>query len=318
LATLTINNSIFRENEIFIGYNNVTGGGSGALENRGQATISDSTFVANKSGPAGAIGNRGDIIIRDSIIDDNIAFERAGGIFNRGTLILENSSVSGNKAQEWGGGILNYKEGVATISGSTIANNTVERFNRQASGIDNWGQITIINSTVSGNAILTQSSPPYQHAVIQQHWFPSSMTLIHTTIADNEPQGASNVFGVWVTSGDFIMHNTLLAGNGSSNCQIDTTAKVEGSGNVADDATCGSGASQFPDLDFGPLADNGGPTLTHALAGSSPARDAGEPAFCESVDQRGVAREPGKCDAGAYELQQTGPAKLFLPLLRDS
>ncbi len=317
LATLTVDNSLFRENEIFIGFNNTVGGGGGALENMGRATVSDSTIVENNSGSGGAVQNRGDLTISNTIIDDNIAFGRAGGIFNRGNLILEYSSVSGNQAEEWGGGILNYKQGVATVTGSTIANNSVERFNRQASGIDNWGQITIINSTISGNSIPGQSPPLDEHAVIQQHWFPSSLTLIHTTIADNEPQGASNVFGVWVTTGDFIMHNTLLAGNGSSNCQISTANKIEWSGNIADDVSCSSGASHFPDLSISPLGDNGGPTLTHALGESSPARDAGDPAFCESVDQRGVARAPEQCDAGAYEVAETGPSSLYLPLLRN-
>ena len=60
----------------------------------------------------------------------------------------------------------------------------------------------------------------------------------------------------------------------------------------------GSIASPIDPL-LGALADNGGGTLTHALAGSSPAIDAGNPAApgsggasCEAADQRGVPRPP--------------------------
>ncbi len=58
---------------------------------------------------------------------------------------------------------------------------------------------------------------------------------------------------------------------------------------------------------LGPLADNGGPTLTLALLTGSPAIDAG--LDCPAVDQRGVARPQGPgCDIGAFELVPTPPA----------
>ena len=51
---------------------------------------------------------------------------------------------------------------------------------------------------------------------------------------------------------------------------------------------------------LGPLADNGGPTLTHALLAGSPAIDAADTAVCPATDQRGVARDAA-CDVGAFE-----------------
>ena len=53
------------------------------------------------------------------------------------------------------------------------------------------------------------------------------------------------------------------------------------------------------------LADNGGPTVTHASLDGSPVRDLGQAGLCLPVDQRGVARPAGAaCDAGAYEVGQ--------------
>jgi hypothetical protein len=53
---------------------------------------------------------------------------------------------------------------------------------------------------------------------------------------------------------------------------------------------------------IGPLADNGGPTFTHALSPGSPAIDAANDALCPATDQRGTNRPQGThCDIGAYE-----------------
>src|SRR5918992_2854335 len=55
------------------------------------------------------------------------------------------------------------------------------------------------------------------------------------------------------------------------------------------------------DPDLWALADNGGPTLTHALQYGSLAIDSSQ-VPCSVVDQRGVERpQNGRCDAGAYE-----------------
>jgi hypothetical protein len=53
---------------------------------------------------------------------------------------------------------------------------------------------------------------------------------------------------------------------------------------------------------LGPLQDNGGSTVTHALLPGSPAIDAGDPTRCRGTDQRGVPRPQGaECDIGAFE-----------------
>ena len=61
---------------------------------------------------------------------------------------------------------------------------------------------------------------------------------------------------------------------------------------------------------LGPLAANGGPTLTHAELPGSPAIDHANSAACPATDQRDVSRpQPrgGACDIGAFELVRSAP-----------
>jgi hypothetical protein len=74
--------------------------------------------------------------------------------------------------------------------------------------------------------------------------------------------------------------------------------------NVYGDTTCFAVGSDrvTGSAGVGALADNGGPTSTHALLPGSPALDGADGALCPATDQRGVARPRGAgCDAGSVE-----------------
>jgi hypothetical protein len=114
------------------------------------------------------------------------------------------------------------------------------------------------------------------------------------------------------------MRNTLVAANTASSapdCATHTMSiasegynlvgEVSGACSIAGDTT--GNLSGVPGL--GPLANNGGPTLTHAVLATSIARNAGNPAGCTNAegqplahDQRGFTRvDGGRCDIGAVE-----------------
>src|SRR5206468_3475874 len=82
--------------------------------------------------------------------------------------------------------------------------------------------------------------------------------------------------------------------------------------NLENGNTCGFSAAgdiRNADPKLGPLADNSGPTHTHALLAGSPAIDAGSSSGFAATDQRGVARpQGGRADIGAYEGTITGSA----------
>ncbi|MEE8046202.1 MAG: choice-of-anchor Q domain-containing protein, partial [Dehalococcoidia bacterium] len=99
--------------------------------------------------------------------------------------------------------------------------------------------------------------------------------------------------------------NTIVANSVAGG---DCSGTITDIGNNLDtDGTCPF-ALTAPSL-LGPLANNGGPTQTHALLFGSPAIDGGTNAGCPGIDQRsfprpidGDADTIAVCDIGAFEL----------------
>jgi hypothetical protein len=168
------------------------------------------------------------------------------------------------------------------------------------------GDLTIINSTISGNVA------GFVGGGIQSN--SATLTIRNSTIADNS--SGDDGGGVWV-SGVFSMRNSIIANNvgkaGTTNCYVDLGTSLIFSGLSVSNGDCviapniGQGDPQL-----GPLADNGGPTKTHALLYGSPAIDAGS-VCTEATDQRYVARNQGSsCDVGAFEFDDYGKVTLTI------
>ena len=263
--------------------NRATGGRScGGIYNNGAAslTLIRSTVSGNAGGGGSSGGgicnfpNNGTVTLIDSTVSDNTAHVGGGIWNNNGTLTLTNSTVSGNTAT-YGGAIWNTNNGTVTLTNSTVSSNTTTG-SFGGGGILNGGvgfaagTVMLTNSTVSGNT---------------------------ATIGG----GISNF-------GTVTIKNTIVA-NSTSGDDCAGVITVEGNNFVESPGACvivGSGTFNggFDPL-LGPLADNGGPTQTHALLAGSPAIDAGSP-DCPppATDQRGVARPQGAaCDIGSVELK---------------
>lgn len=234
---------------------------------------------------------------------------------------LRNLRITGGRAAP-GGGIL--ADAVVQIENSAIVGNVATNGLGIASGDGGGigllaGHVTLVNSTVSGNSsdhggggigFYLGAGPSVN----------GSVTLINSTVAGNhavEPGGGIFVRPSGIEPGPRVtLHNSIVANNttdaGSvsdqANCYISTATLVLVGRNVSSDEGCGSGPAMMvlpPGLAtgpwLGPLADNGGPTPTHALVPGSPAIDAGLECT-EAVDQRYITRPLGaSCDPGAYE-----------------
>ena len=116
----------------------------------------------------------------------------------------------------------------------------------------------------------------------------------------------------------------LLAGNVGFSCGGTTDFMIQSVNGMSDDPvatpSCNVNPATntlVPDAMIGPLASNGGPTLTHALLTGSPAIDAGGEPSCPATDQRGTIRPVGgACDIGAFEGTAAPPPPPPPPPLR--
>jgi hypothetical protein len=268
-------------------------------------------------GHGAGIQNYGTLTLNRSTVSNNrIKGRRGGGIYNQGTLTLNQSTVEGNSAEYTGSaapgaGIYN-EDGLVTIDQSTIANNSfVGSFpNPMGGGIysqGNFAQVTITNSTISGNA---------RHAI---YLAGGEVSLDSVTITLND-------WGLYVFDSPTVpfvvgITNSILANNGfgpDGNCYFPSRSTVVGSilndgghnlvwGTNDPNNTCGIVAGvngNINELDgLAPLADNSGPTLTHAPLVGSAVLDAGATSL--TVDQGGHPRPLGPAaDIGAYESLQ--------------
>jgi hypothetical protein len=166
------------------------------------------------------------------------------------------------------------------------------------------GDASIVNSTLSGN----QSLGWHGGAIFLTD---GNLTISSSTIANNiGPDWAPSTIFVGSFSSavpSLTLTNTIITGNQWYACDhwTGTVTLISGGHNLIQDDTCNPVASDLIGVDalLGSLADNGGPTQTHALLAGSPAIDAGDDSVCPATDQRGVARpQGGACDIGAYEL----------------
>jgi hypothetical protein len=235
-------------------------------------------------------------------------WQGGGGIYigADATLNLIDSTVSNNTSGWTGGGVYSFFNSVTNVIRSTVSGNVALDV---AGGFRTLGEVNVVNSTISGNTSTT--------------WHGGAMfitdgvaTVENSTITGNTAPGGTTG-GLFVgtftdASATLNLQNTIVAANGDFGCFLapfggGAVALNSLGNNVFTDGTCFPVDSDQIVADAGvdSLADNGGPTLTHALLVTSPAIDAADISVCPATDQRGVARPQGAgCDVGAFELEQ--------------
>lgn len=237
------------------------------------------------TGDGGAIASQGDLTLLKTTVAGNRAGNDGAGISHGGTsLTIRDSTISGNRA------------GTDPTSGDS-----------DGAGIYFTGGLaSITNSTISGNAGPHPSGDGAGIYVANT----TAIDILNTTIAFNEAgDSGGGIYVVGSAAAD--LTNTVIARNrapaspGSENCA--GTAPLSGGHNLENGTSCAlAGAGDLnANPKLGRLADNGGPTRTHALRRTSAAVNRGADAQCPARDQRGVRRPQGRrCDIGAFELER--------------
>lgn len=234
----------------------------------------------NTPGQGGGVFNNGEDVTLTymTIAECKAPQSGGGGIYNKGTLSLSYSTLFGNTANH-GGGIAN--PGTLQILNSTLSGNS----SGLGSGISSKGKVEIFNSTLTGNVGRGYALDNNRGGTIE---------IANSIVAQNDNN--RDVKGTFASKG-----YNLIGNKGSS------------SGWLASDKVGTSTAPIDPRL--GPLADNGGSTLTHALLSDSPALNAGSNSLIPAntaYDQRGVGFArivAGRVDMGSFELQSTRAAE---------
>jgi CSLREA domain-containing protein len=289
--------------------------GGGILNFGGTLTITACMVSNNTASFGGGILNLGGTVtITDSTISGNTMIVEGGGIYNSsGDVTITNCTVSGNTSS---GGFANYggilNGNNMTIQNSTITGNSAYLY----AGVENFGDMTMTNCTISNN---TSTGNDYEvgcgGAGLHNE---TTITIQNSTIVDNTPVNISNGDDCVGYGGPFIIKNSIVASNDTANVNcVVPYIPIDGSStkNLSTDATCGEYFTQktVPEINLGPPAHNGGPTDTIALLTGSAAIDGGDDASCPATDQRGVLRPQGvHCDIGAFELEQGSPQEITI------
>ncbi len=265
--------------------------------------------INGTSDDGGGIRNSGVLTIEGSLITGNESFDSGGGIFNEGTATLINSTISNNTTFEDGGGIYSDFGAVTTVIDSTVTENYSFW---DGSGIFAYeGSYPDKGVTISGSTI---SNNDRSGVVVFYAFSYNALTISNSTVSGNADDGmyVLGSFGVHVDNSTFANNggdniggysdpafnsftNVISAYAGGSDCDFGNFNDL--GGNFDSDGSC-PGAATITGLDP-VLADNGGPTQTHALLAGSSAIDAGGDCGL-LVDQRGFGRD-ATCDSGAFE-----------------
>jgi hypothetical protein len=234
-----------------------------------------------------------------------------GLIIDIGHVDVERSTVSGNG----GSGISAGYYGGATVKRSTISANEAE--NGGGIYVSDYGGAWVRNSTISGNEVTGSEEGPGSGGGI----FLSGggeLEISASTVTGNTAAKGGGVYLYNPYADEPVtVESSILAGNHAAagpDCLTtydgpypepappDEMAPISKGGNVFGPEGCAAtvaGDVTAADPGLGPLADNGGPTLTHGLLPGSPAIGQGLDLGLKT-DQRGVKRDADP-DSGAFE-----------------
>ncbi len=288
------------------------------------ATISGLTISGGDSAQdGGAVLNQGTMTLEEVVVSGNRTDTLGGGVHNDGTMTITGSTVNDNNANI-GGGISN--KGTMTVTESTINDNDAANGGGIATDVTTPKTLTITNSTISDNRANGSGGG------LRNVGTPTTLTnvTIKDNRADNDGNGSGAGGGIFRSSGTVTLRNTIVAENYNDPAPSTTPDDISGvvvaassfnligtggAGGLTNGVNNNQVGVSNPRL--GPLANNGGPTRTHALRNNSTALDAGSNALATGAgltnDQRGPAfnrivdsADPGTVatvDIGAFEAQ---------------
>ncbi len=293
--------------------------GGGAIQGTNQSLqVTACVFSSNKSagtfnGIGGAIVlTAGALTATNSSFTGNVATTRGGALAIQGTganLILNGCTVSGNSSGD-GGGV--YVNSGLSVQNSTISGNIASGGGGSESGggILAFGPfaagIMIVNCTFSGNSAFSGGGIALNNTIST-----TNLAIRNSTITANSAGNLGGGIARMTGVATIAIESSIVAGNVnvtspdiSSAGSVTVKTSAIGSALGFTKTDLGGNLAFGTNLKLGPLASNGGATLTHLPAIDSPVVNAGSNPAALKTDQRGLARVVGAAsDIGAVEIQ---------------
>jgi hypothetical protein len=267
--------------------------------------ISGLTLTRGRADDGGAVTMGGSMTLLNCVVSDSTAQIGGGGVYLSGNGHVIGSTISGNSAAS-GGGIYVYgpiaEPGGPIIEATTVSGNTATEF---GGGIFFVYSGSLVNSTISGNTAnygggieLGGSGGAGDIDTI--------VFMRLTTVTGNVAHVSGGSLHLFSDEGNSLELDHSILANGIPE-DVDNSLYVSYT-LIEKTSHFIFGPNNLLGVDplLGPLANNGGPTLTHAPLPGSPVIDAGDPAIPDppATDQRGFARIYGPAiDLGAVEAQ---------------
>jgi len=236
---------------------------------------------------------------------------RGGAIFNAGTLALNYCTLAGNSGDSSvaGGAIAN--QGPLTVLGCTFSGNSAGF----SGAIDNRSTCTLENSTFYGNIAFAGNGGAIDNP------FSATLSVLQCTFSANSASGNGGAIDNYLSQVNIT--NTIASGNTGQDIYnwSGSTIDAEGANIIPALANAGTvvggGTISTANPLLGPLANNGGRTLTMMPQAGSPAINAGLTSDAAGItyDQRGAgySRVVGPAvDIGAIEVQVIAASTPYL------
>jgi len=262
--------------------------------------------------------------LNDCNISDNSAGTYAGGLAVRlynGACEVERCTISGNDAKAAAGmsAFLYFGPAQLAMKDCTVSDNVANGVS--AGSFAGAGGIAVYQAdpavgvdfeqcTISGNQATHAGAGSGDGGGININTHAGDVapvTLSLCTVANN--QAAHDGGGFHIRPGANVSIRNSIVGTNAAPAGPDIHGAVSADYSLIQDTTdatiTGAHNVTGSDPQLGALADNGGPTKTQLPADTSPAIDAGDPAFTPppATDQRGLPRVVVALDMGSVERQ---------------
>ena len=255
-------------------FDNVAAFGGAIDLSNSAGTIARTGFVGNESTFHAAALNiiRSDVRIEQSLFRHNSAGSLAGGIYNRASaLVVQNSTFSENDASS-GAAIFNYSNAFDSDDSAVSLDFVTVVKNDNTSTVNSGALRNDVESGAPGASIWIQNS------------------IVFRNLSGTGNNADCSVEDGSITSLGYNMGSD----DPTAGCPFTEATDEEATGTLTDHLV--------------DLAENGGPTRTHALTSGSTALNkipvGTNGCDTSTIDQRGYLRSSGdgnRCDIGAYE-----------------